>query len=528
MKRYFFCLIVIFVIFSFSYAQVTPIDENSWLKQNKINDSLLLNLYQQGYLAAERDTQGIIQQGNLYRIGKITVTKNPQKFTSQSLRLENFTGQWVTKQILSDLQSTIANTLMDSGFTFAALQWDVEENISGQALDLTLTLNCGPGYKFGGFKAHGSRIQPDVLERLSLLKFGENFNIHRIQAAEEKISRLGYFDRLEARQLFRDSTRYLLYPELLLSDFKGNRLSGLLGYDSENKGQGGLLGYLDIHLINMAGTARDLDFHLNAQSLKGTPAETQVKVDYTEPWLYLLPIGAKASLALSLQDSVYNERKLGLGIFQDIDFHSKYQVNFGLQHNENFVDSTQSDAKTIGFELIYDARDKVPYTLRGEKISGSVEGIRRELADTTYYVLQNKMQTEGWIPFGKRWVGYGRLSAAGNWPLRVHPNRGELFQIGGTNSIRGYRENEFLTDLFVYANLELQFILSARSRVSLFGVPAWINQLGSGDIDWQRVAGYGFGLDLGNKDWVFGISYALNPDRSLGNGLVHVHVVNQF
>jgi hypothetical protein len=35
-------------------------------------------------------------------------------------------------------------------------------------------------------------------------------------------------------------------------------------------------------------------------------------------------------------------------------------------------------------------------------------------------------------------------------------------------------------------------------------------------------------LESGAKDWTFGISYALNPARSLGNGFVHVRVTNNF
>jgi hemolysin activation/secretion protein len=124
-------------------------------------------------------------------------------------------------------------------------------------------------------------------------------------------------------------------------------------------------------------------------------------------------------------------------------------------------------------------------------------------------------------------VAYALLSGSGNWPLEGRSNRGELYSLGGANTVRGFREREFLTNLFAYGNFELQFLLAPKSRASVFVVPAFINRLG-GDIDWQRVVGYGLGIESGAKDWTFGISYALNPDRAVGDGFVHLRVTNNF
>jgi hemolysin activation/secretion protein len=119
------------------------------------------------------------------------------------------------------------------------------------------------------------------------------------------------------------------------------------------------------------------------------------------------------------------------------------------------------------------------------------------------------------------------VAGSGNWPLEGRSNRGELYSLGGANSIRGFREREFLTNLFLYGNFELQFLLAPRSRASVFAVPGLINRLG-GDVDWRRVLGYGLGMESGAKDWTCGISYALNPDRDLGDGFVHLRVTNNF
>jgi hypothetical protein len=44
----------------------------------------------------------------------------------------------------------------------------------------------------------------------------------------------------------------------------------------------------------------------------------------------------------------------------------------------------------------------------------------------------------------------------------------------------------------------------------------------------RGVLGYGFGIELQQGDWTLSLAYALNPDRSPGNGLLHVAVENRF
>src|SRR4029078_1598120 len=104
----------------------------------------------------------------------------------------------------------------------------------------------------------------------------------------------------------------LIYPGLALTDLKGNRLSGILGYDSEKKGGDGLNGYLDIHLINLRGTARDLAFAFDSRTSaaadaggQGAAGRKDAKLGYVEPWLLSTRVGARLDLSAAIEDSVY-------------------------------------------------------------------------------------------------------------------------------------------------------------------------------------------------------------------------------
>lgn len=488
-------------------------------------DAALAQAMASGHLRAYRDDRSALVPGPAFRLGNILVRSRPA-FTAVQLGISAYAGEPATAGNLKAVNERIRAYLLDHGHPFAAVTVDFSARSAAPIADLSILIVPGDGYKFGGFKHSGSRTLPDVLDRLSLLRYGEDYSEARLRLASERLSRTGYFEAVAAGTLFRDSTRNLLYPSLILTDLKGNRMSGILGYDSEKKGGAGLNGYLDVHLINLRGTARDLDFTFESKQAGQATDSREAKLAYTEPWLLGSRVGAHLEGHLTLEDSVYTETNGELTLFQDLDFHSRYLLAFARQSNHDFAADTRSDAEIAGLGFQYDARDRVPLTLEGARLSLRVNGVHRELGDTAYFLVQNIGEIAAWHNVG-RWVGYALISGTGNWPLEGRSNRGELYSLGGANTLRGFREKEFLTNLFLYGNFELQFLLAPKSRAAVFVAPAFINRLG-GDIYWRRVVGYGFGIESGAKDWTFGISYALNPDRALGDGFVHLSVTNNF
>ncbi|HKP95868.1 MAG TPA: POTRA domain-containing protein [Fibrobacteria bacterium] len=488
-------------------------------------DSALIRSMASGHLRAARDGGGPLVPGPLFSLGRIRVASAPG-FTDEELGIAAYAGEPADAENLKAIGERVRAYLLDYGHPFASVAIDFSAREDEPVADLAIVIEAGDGYKFGGFKHSGSRTRPEVLDRLSLLRYGETYSEARLRLAGEKLSRTGYYEAVVPGSLFRDSTRNLLYPSLVLTDLKGNRLSGILGYDSEKKGESGLNGYLDIHLINLRGTARDLDFTFDSKQTGEGVDSREARLAYTEPWLLTARVGAHAEGHIFLEDSVYTEASGELTLFQDLDFRSRYLLALASQTNHDFLAGTRSDAEIAGLGFQYDARDRVPGTLRGARFSVRVNGVHRDLGDTAYFLVQSIDEVSLWGNVG-RWVGHAQFSGSGNWPLEGRSNRGELYSLGGANSVRGFREREFLTNLFLYGNFEMQFLLAPKSRASVFVVPAFINRLG-GDVDWRRVVGYGLGIESGAKDWTFGVSYALNPDRSIGDGFVHLRATNNF
>lgn len=487
-------------------------------------DSLAL-LMADGHLAAFRDAEGRLQPGPAYRIGNVEVAGGP--FTAQGLGVAEFTGTPATARTFSVLGMRARGWLVDHGRPFAIVAVDFSVRPGAPLADVKVGIKAGEGFAHGGLRAFGSRTTPETLDRLSLLRFGEEFSETRLRLALARLSRYGYYEAVVPTGLYRDSVRNLIYPGLALSDLKGNRLSGILGYDSEKKGDDGLNGYLDIHLINLRGTGRDLDFAFESRPSGAEAGRKDAKLAYVEPWVLTSQVGARLDLAAAIEDSVYQELRGDLTLFQDLDFRSRVFIALGRQYNRDYAADTRSDAQIAGIGFQYDARDRVPSTLRGARWSARVNAVRRAADDSSRFLAQTIDEVGLWANAG-RWVFHCLLTGATDWPLERHPDRGDLFELGGANSLRGFREREFLTDAYAYANLEIQFLLAPGSRAAVFAVPGLIDRVGEGEIWWRRVLGYGAGLESGSKDWTFGISYALNPDRAIGDGFVHLRVTNNF
>jgi len=497
-------------------------------------ENSLKKVLSQGYFDARIDGEELLK-GSLYKIGRVkfnSITSLP------SLSLSQYQGQPASRVNADNIVEELKDVLLSSGFIFSFLEFDLEPVPGKHRVNLLISINTGSRFKLGGLVFKGTKTRQKTLERMSMLETGETYNYSRIEQAIKKLSRSGYFSDVYQKILARDSLKNLVYPILNLTDLKVNNISGILGYNNEDNRKGSALnGLVDIKLINLLGTARDFNFHFSARN-----KEKQIDLEYVEPWLLTLPLGASLNLHLLIEDSVYIESSYGSTLFQDINFNSRYNLSFLRQFNETFFfrdsftgfrdtvifTSRKSEAFISGIELIQDFRDRAPNTLSGGYFKVKFNGIRRTEADSVSYLVQNLTESHFWIPISKRFILKTKAASAFSWPLKASlNNRGNLFQVGGAGTIRGYREKEFLTNAYVYSNIELQYLLSTKNRVMILTDPGLVNKR-SGDIYWNRVLGYGFGMDLGSKDWVFAIRYALSRERSFANGLLHVKIENRF
>ncbi len=491
-------------------------------------DSLRVAAMAQGYWSAAADSSGLFW-GPLFLIRHVAV-RDEDGYPLDGLALRGYSGSVASRKNLTALQQEVRAFLLDHGFPFAVLHCQARPDSLGHpAVDVLVHVRRGDAYKFGGLTLYGgsTHMQPETVRRLSLLEIGEPYDQRRLEEALQRLRRTGYFETADWVGLYRDSTRNLLYPALALVESHQNQLGGLLGYDSKAAANQDLTGYLDIHLVNILGTARDFDFTFDSRP----DQEREAHLAYVEPWPLGLPVGVRLELDFLQQDTTYWEWNRRAVFFKDLGFKSRLEIRVGNQENQDAVADQHTEAWQSGLALGFDNRDRAAFTTSGSHAEIGVTGMRRDTQDSSYYLVQSTGAVEAWFPFPHRLGLKFGASAATNFPLAGRFNLGELYYVGGARLLRGYSEHEFLTNAYVVGEAEAQYGLGRKGRVFLFTDPGLVNRL-VGDYYWRQVLGYGVGIELskgGDKgEWSVAVTYALNPDRGPGDGLIHLGVDNRF
>jgi outer membrane protein insertion porin family len=108
----------------------------------------------------------------------------------------------------------------------------------------------------------------------------------------------------------------------------------------------------------------------------------------------------------------------------------------------------------------------------------------------------------------------------------------DMFRLGGSNSLRGYREGQFLGSRIAWSNLEYRLLAGQRSFAFGFVDIGYIvspsrpeARLTGEEID--RL-GYGLGIRLDTPLGLIGVSLAFGQGDTFSSAKLHVRLVNEF
>jgi len=108
----------------------------------------------------------------------------------------------------------------------------------------------------------------------------------------------------------------------------------------------------------------------------------------------------------------------------------------------------------------------------------------------------------------------------------------DLYRLGGTNSLRGYREGQFLGSRIFWSNLEYRALLTIRSYGFIFFDTGYYLRPGEPDRNIDKsedfLYGYGLGLNLETALGVLRVSYALGKGDTFSDGKIHFGILNEF
>ncbi len=489
-----------------------------------------------------------ITEGRQTLIGTITLRGNNHLPTDELLR--QFDVRPGSVPDASVLERDVENLLIRyerAGYPFAQCTVEhlaVRAGEEHDSLDILLAIDEGRRVTIDEIRVEGNKeTDPAVVVRETRIAEGEVFNPTKIDAIKGRLMRLNIFSDVSEPEVYVRNERSGLL--IKVQEGSTNTFDGVIGYIPGGTADesGYVTGLVSVSMRNLFGTGRKLSFRWAREDR----FSQELAVRYLEPWVFQLPANIGGGFLQRQQDSSYVRRVLDLKA--EVMISEELSVA-GVFNSESVIPSAsdtlfrrvfQSSIVSFGSELVYDTRDD-PYSptsgaryrtdyqygrKRFSKVPASLAAqiparvsVQRFTFDLDFYLSTFRRQVLA--------VGvHGRELQSG------HPEEGEMFRFGGSRSLRGFRENQFLGARIGWTNTEYRFLLARRSY--FFGFLDAGYYLRPAD-DLRGIPksdafkyGYGIGMQVETGLGVLGVSFALGSDTpSFSSGTVHFGLINEF
>lgn len=443
----------------------------------------------------------------------------------------------------------ILHYLESNGYPFGNIKIDslniFQLNKKESEIDCYCSVFTGAFVTIDSVHIEGNSVTRDnVIIRESRLKTGTIYNYQKIGRLRERLLRTAYFRQVEEPVVAIDGSGRG-HLSIKVKEGTPNQFNAVFGYypGTRTGEKGYITGLIDINFDNLLGTGRVI----KAFWRKKDSRSQELKFRYMEPWIMGYPVNAGFGFQQTIQDTSFVRRNWGINI--DIPFSDILTIHSFLGKESVLPDSigqllyglpeSSSWLARIGFS--YDTRNNILnprrgmfYTTQFEYGDKRIISIPENAVDTG--LEMGNFRRDRWTIDAELYVPTFRwqtmlfgLHGKQVKTAEKHISVADLFRVGGTGSLRGYREDEFLGDRIAWMNLEYRYLLADQSRAFVFVDGGYFSrkETNSKIVEDYKFS-YGFGLRIETRLGIIGIDYGLGEGRGLTSGLVHIGLTNKF
>lgn len=296
----------------------------------------------------------------------------------------------------------------------------------------------------------------------------------------------------------------------------------------------GWFGFIDLSADNLFGTGQGL-------MIRGQSGQTQqtYQFRYMYPWLMPEKLGERVSCTfrrwLTIGKNIYLlDPAMNEGIYNgwDVTFNKQISDEWKTSLTIGSEQATPNGTSTfepylddtIGVSLSYDTRDNFMnpstgkfYTFgltRGWKYTSMTTDFTKDLVDLNQYIKivdRLTMAVHGGMGLG-----------VGDIPI------GEVFYVGGANTVRGYEPSEARSGTRqLLANLEFRYTFNDIFQGVIFY--DWGDAWSSGGPNLNDfISGKGFGVRLNTPMGPIRLDYGIGANRAFSEGVLHFSIGQAF
>ena len=527
----------------------------SRISNNLISNGYFNSSFTGSQFSFESDSQKVSLQINVNE-GNPTYIKDLFISSVDSASIDNFLTSldYLRGEIFSryEIETSISNIITDFeniGFPFVLVKiqsvhlYD-DSTSNDHFADLYFVIEEGRKSIIDKIEVAGNTSTKDyVIIRELRMDAGEEYSQKKIENLPKRLNKLRYFDPVPVPKFYVDTQNNGV---LLISvkERNTNNFDGVIGYvpPAKDNESGYVTGLVNVTLRNMFGTGRVAAIRWQ----KLTRESQELELKYLEPWLFGFPFNLNAELFQRIQDTTYVQRRLGGALeflaTEDISasaFVSTEEI-IPTERQVPVFTVYNSSSFTTGLGLKIDLRDdpiaptsgflfETVYSFSRKKINGPEEYITPGLETNP-----NLQRITAGFDFFYQIFSRNVIAVTVNGKELRGPffEQSDLWRFGGTRTVRGYREEQFLASRIAWSNLEYRLMLTPRSYTFLFFDAGYYFL----DADAERgisqqedyIFGYGLGITIETAIGLLGVSFALAQGDSFSEGKIHFGIINDF
>ena len=399
----------------------------------------------------------------------------------------------------------------------------------GDLVTCIVVLDPGPRARLEALELPGARVtQPGTARRVAGVRPGAPYTGEEDARIGERLSRSGLFSRVGEAELVPGTAPDAVRLRVPVEEPPYTRFRGVLGVSGRDAR---LTGLLDLDLANIAGTGRAASGRWENRG----EGLTRYSLRYREPWLPVVGIGLLGSLVHDVNESVYSYTNWE--IVGDLLIAGQWTIRFGrggARAVETMEVGVTGRAITEGYFLAgvdLDRRDSARNPEHGFHLTAeSRRGTKTFTPDTMEVHLDRtrwELGGDGYRRVGRRWLGVlrGRFEYL-DTPEDSVP-RWDLVEVGGAGSLRGYREDQFLTLGTVILQGEWRLRQDERgSAIYAFADAGFIQEEGRGlgDLFDRFLLGTGLGIRQAKGPGILSLEYGIPTGESPLDGRLHLRL----
>ena len=425
--------------------------------------------------------------------------------------------------------------LEQKGYPFARVTIDRIDFVTGSATDsavLALSMDAGMRILLTEVQVEGNTTtKKSVIEREARLTENQPFTDETAKTVKRRLERLKLFSSVSLPELFVTQKQN---GGILLRVKEGNpnRFDGILGYvPSSASQQGYVTGLIDLEFRNLFGTARSF----SARWIRENQNTQDLLLKYREPWIASIPLDGRVGFSQRKQDSTFLRRSYEFEASYSLS--DDFSVGLSFQRSDIYPSKrvnnpvAGSASSVLGGSVWYDSREnpenpvggafyRTSYETGHKSISNSGGASMTRLTfDLEYYIATASRQVVA-LAFHGRDIESNVMEQS------------DLFRIGGTSTLRGYRESQFLCSRVAWMNVEYRFLSGLRSQVFGFLDGAYLALRNRPEAalvgSEQSKVGYGIGARIESGIGVIGFSIGLGEGDTFRTAKLHLRLINEF